>query len=1044
SGAARNSSALLINNTPPTTGSPFLSTIPAYKSTSQINCTPNNTYDADGDTVTYFYKWFDNGATLAPAAFYLNNSYFYKNDLVVCQITPFDGIANGTSQNSSGLAISNSNPAIAVQNAFANESAGHKFLVTAGVSDADGGLDIASTNISSTSGSCVYVSNSTSGNYFNATYECTGTAFASSTVSIGFTDNSGAYVASAPSSDSYPDQAPTTAAPTIVPAPAYKQTPQLNCSNGTTSDLDNDTLTFAYSWAKNGAPAGITTPYITNASYNIGDFLSCTITPSDGFVSGSSATSANVTIVSSVPVPPANVTISPAPGYGNSTFTFAGYGAGTLDGSNFTYYYQVRNSTSVLSAYSNNSTFDCSATSGCSSQLYVDCKIINQYGTSSASATNSTLILNSPPYIDVQNTFVDSLTNHSFTVTAGVYDADGSADLQIIQISSTSGNCTAQSLSQGIKTLNATYYCIGTPGQSTTISISFRDTASQQVSSTPTGHSYPNQAPTTATPTVSPVPVMKSNPSLACLNGTTTDPENDTISLYFAWFVNGVQVSQSQVLSSSFFNKSDTVFCQVIPSDGGANGTAQNSTAYTVQDSPPSTFSAGMSPVPILSNTTVTCANTSAITDADGDPVALTYRFFNSTSELQAFSSSNTFVCTPSLCPVGMALSCTVRANDSTAYTDVTVSRIISSLANTPPVTQSARITNTTGGSSYVRGSVLVGMANATDAQGGTVYYNYKWYLNGALNSTGTSASFQQGIESNIANKTGATVKGQSWQLEITPSDGMADGTPMNSTAIVIGNTPPTDFAAIMSSPVYTTGIANCSNATPIADVDSDSLAVRYQFSNSSGIVQAYSTSSQYSCSPSSCPAGGSLTCTISVFDGTDYKNASASATIQAMPNVAPQVGTVTLLNSTNGTFVARQGAIYAWANSTDANGDSISYYYKWYLNGALNSTGFVSGIASGMVSQVSSIPAAQVSKGQSWVIEITPTDGSLNGTSANSSALIVQNTPPAAPYLVAPSNGQILTNGTVSFDWSDSQDADGDNVSYYLYLGSSSTPGFN
>ncbi|MFA5106576.1 MAG: hypothetical protein WC506_06485 [Candidatus Micrarchaeia archaeon] len=1043
SGTARNSSALLINNTAPTTAAPILAPIPAYKSTAQISCTPNNTFDAEGDTVSYYYKWYVNGVAVAPSAASINNSYFYKNDIVICQVTPTDGLLNGTAANSSGLAISNSNPALAVESVFANQSAGHKFRATAGVYDADGGSDIASTNISSSSGSCVYVSNYTSGSYFNVTYECTGTAFASSTVSIGFTDKSGAYNASAPAANSYPNHAPATSAPSLAPSTAYKQTPQINCTNGSTSDPDNDTVSFYYSWSVNGASAGIATSYLTNSSYSIGDIVSCSITPTDGYANGTSQSSANLTIVSSVPFPPANVTISPSPGYGNSSFTFAGYGASTPDGTNYTYYYRVRNSTATLRAYSSNATFDCSIAAGCSGRLYVDAIIINQYGINSTSATNSTQILNSPPYIAVQNTFADSASNHSFTVTGGVYDADGSEDITNIQISASSGTCTVQSISQGIKTLNATYYCTGASGVSTTISITFRDSASQQASTTPSVHAFPNGAPVTSAPSIVPVPVMKANPSLTCQNASVSDPENDSTSMHYAWYVNGALVSASQVIPSSYFNKSDTVFCQAIPTDGYLNGTAQNSTSYVVQNSPPSTFGAGLSPVPMYPNSTVTCANTSAITDADGDAVSLTYRFFNSTTELQAFSPAGTLSCSPATCPAGMTLSCTIRASDGTDHTDATVSRVISSPANTPPAALSSRIVNSTGGSGFRRGYILVGMANATDNQSDPVYYNYKWYLNGTLNSSGSSAYFAQGIESNAANRTGGIVKGQRWVLEIRPSDGMADGQAINSTEITIGNTPPTDFAVGISAPAYPGTLVNCTNLTPYSDVDGDSLAVRYQFSTGSGVVQAFSSSSQFACSASTCPAGTNLTCTASAFDGTDYTNASASTTIQSIPNAPPQAGSVSLLNSTNGTYVARQNAIYGWATSTDPNGDSISYYYSWYLNGARNRTGFASGFQSGVSGLVSSIPASEVVKGQIWTLEVVPTDGTLNGTAANSSALTVQNTAPQAPYLIAPSSGQVLTNGNVSFDWSDSADPDGDNVSYYLYMGTSPGPAF-
>jgi hypothetical protein len=99
----------------------------------------------------------------------------------------------------------NKAPQIAFNNSFNNDTWGNStFLVSAGCEDNDTALDIASTNCTTTSGSCDYVSNSTSGNSFNVTWRCTGIENDTATVSCLFTDLAGEFIATPPTDNTYP------------------------------------------------------------------------------------------------------------------------------------------------------------------------------------------------------------------------------------------------------------------------------------------------------------------------------------------------------------------------------------------------------------------------------------------------------------------------------------------------------------------------------------------------------------------------------------------------------------------------------------------------------------------------------------------------------------------------------------------------------------------------------------------------------------------------------------------------------------------------
>ncbi|HQT45134.1 MAG TPA: hypothetical protein PLO51_04090, partial [Candidatus Micrarchaeota archaeon] len=176
-----------------------------------------NATDADGQNQTYFYTWYKNGiANQSGNATNLTQGIEYNlanftgtlavGDNFTFEVYSTDGIANSSKLNSSVVTITNSAPTITVQNTFTNASAGHSMLVLAGITDLDGASDIASTNISTSAGSCAYVSNLTSGNNFNVTYNCTATSPGTATIAIGFTDKSGAYVQSTASGNAYPDK----------------------------------------------------------------------------------------------------------------------------------------------------------------------------------------------------------------------------------------------------------------------------------------------------------------------------------------------------------------------------------------------------------------------------------------------------------------------------------------------------------------------------------------------------------------------------------------------------------------------------------------------------------------------------------------------------------------------------------------------------------------------------------------------------------------------------------------------------------------------
>ncbi|MBS3097697.1 hypothetical protein J4209_02770 [Candidatus Woesearchaeota archaeon] len=107
-----NSSILKINNTLPTHTIPILNSSTGGNYTNEsLTCYNQSVSDIDNDTVTLYYKWYNNNTLISSATKNtLGYNNFSKNDNITCEITPGDGEANGTALNSTKLIILNYQP----------------------------------------------------------------------------------------------------------------------------------------------------------------------------------------------------------------------------------------------------------------------------------------------------------------------------------------------------------------------------------------------------------------------------------------------------------------------------------------------------------------------------------------------------------------------------------------------------------------------------------------------------------------------------------------------------------------------------------------------------------------------------------------------------------------------------------------------------------------------------------------------------------------------------------------------------------------------
>ena len=113
---------------------------------------------------------------------------------------------------------------------------------------------------------------------------------------------------------------------------------------------------------------------------------------------------------------------------------------------------------------------------------------------------------------------------------------------------------------------------------------------------------------------------------------------------------------------------------------------------------------------------------------------------------------------------------------------------------------------------------------------------------------------------------------------------------------------------------------------------------------------------------------------------------------------------------------------------STDPEGEPVSYYYQWYNNSVLY-------LSTGNLSQTTyTLSKGNTSKGEKWNCTVTPYDGSLNGT-ASSDSTTIENTPPGITVNLTPKPASTIQNITCTGIFTDT-DGDAPSPVYYRFSG--------
>ena len=331
--SAAGTAAVSINNSVPSITSATVAPTVGLDST-LFTVTPAGWADADGDPAGYQYQWYAGGSAVTGAT---GASFTPTGEVagtaLYCEVTPFDGQSVGLPVNSNTAAI---NTPSGVSGVAITPPAGTEATTFTASYAATNDVDGQSVTVSwqwSVDGAPV---NGATGTTLN------GTSFdKGQTVTVTATPNDGLEDGTPVISTGIlvDNTAPSITSVSISPTSGGEST-TFTCTPAGWSDIDPADTTPAYTWQWTVAGANsVTTQSITGTSFDAGQAIACTATPTDGTTPGTPVTSAPVTVGNTAPSI-TSVAITPTTAYTDTLLTATLSGWFDADGDSPAYMYE--------------------------------------------------------------------------------------------------------------------------------------------------------------------------------------------------------------------------------------------------------------------------------------------------------------------------------------------------------------------------------------------------------------------------------------------------------------------------------------------------------------------------------------------------------------------------------------------------------------------------------------------------------------------------------------------------------------------------------
>ena len=244
--------------------------------------------------------------------------------------------------------------------------------------------------------------------------------------------------------------------------------------------------------------------------------------------------------------------------------------------------------------------------------------------------------------------------------------------------------------------------------------------------------------------------------TLECVLSSATDPDGDSVTPTYAWYVNSI-VDPAETASTygGSLSSGDTVACTVITSDGSLSS-PMGSATLTLTNTPPVIDSLVLSPDPVRTDDALTA--TVVASDAEGDAITLDYTWSVNGAAVQSGANnsldSSNYV-------RGNIVSVTVTPSDANATGPAAMDGL--TVSNTAPTAPTVALSP----ASPVEGidDLVCSASGSSDADGDSVSYSYSWTVDGLAHNSNSSTVAAVN-----------TFAGEVWVCTVTPNDGVEDG----------------------------------------------------------------------------------------------------------------------------------------------------------------------------------------------------------------------------------------------------------------------------
>jgi hypothetical protein len=336
--------------------------------------------------------------------------------------------------------------------------------------------------------------------------------------------------------------------------------------------------------------------------------------------------------------------------------------------------------------------------------------------------------------------------------------------------------------------------------------------------------------------------------------------------------------------------------------------------------------------------------------DADGDSVSLSYVWTKNGVETTGIG----WALSPDLTEIGDTWSVAVTPDDGEMSGEPRSASF--SVVNSPPSVQDIEILPI----DPVTDSLLSVTVTVVDPDGDEVTLNYRWRVNGSTVQDGT----EETLESSFF------VKWNFIDVFVTPDDGLVSGGEFQSGVIFIQNTPPEILGVTLSPENPTSSDTVMAIADGYYDADGDPVmySVIWYVNNVSIPAAIILTGANFD-------RGDEIYAEMQGYDMEDSGPSELSPTViiaNALP-AAPDIA-ITPASPT----VDDDLSCSIETDSTDAEGDSISYAWSWWVDG----------VDSGKSKET--LKAAKTSEGEEWTCRVVPNDGFGDGAAAEVSVDIL------------------------------------------------------